>query len=240
MGNGTIQLNVVDNDSLFDAVGNPLGGLGAGNGNYTGPFYTVNKVLIETKTERFRSNGRNDGWILESREDSSVGGTKNSTSTIIRLGDDGQDRQYRSILHFATQYLPDDAVITQAILMLKVQGVVGADPFTTHGDILVDIRGSFGSFGPFNIKALQVSDFQAPANLTAIGAIQNNPVAGWYWTALDPSTFAFISRTGVTQLRLAFQLDDNDDLDPDFITFFSGDTPGQGDRPHLLIEYYTP
>ena len=239
-GNGTIQLDVSDNDSLFDAVGNPLGGVGAGNGNYTGPFYTVSKKTAETKTERFRSNGRNDGWILESQEDSSVGGAKNSTSTIIRLGDDGQDRQYRSILHFATQYLPDDAVITQAILMLKVQGVVGADPFTTYGNILVDIRRSFGSFGPFNIKALQVSDFQAPADLTTIGVVQNNPVGGWYWAALDPSAFTHISRTGVTQLRLAFQFDDNDDLDPDFITFFSGDAEDQAIRPHLLIEYYVP
>jgi hypothetical protein len=240
IGSGTIRLDLVDNDSIVDAVGNPLGGFDAGNGNVSGPVYTINKVVIVTKTERFRSNGRNDGWILESREDSGVGGTKNSTSTIIRLGDDKQDRQYRSILHFATQYLPDDAVITQAILMLKVQGVVGADPFTTHGSILVDIRGSFGSFGPFNIKALQVSDFQAPANLTAIAAVQNNPVGGWYWAALDPSAFAYISRTGVTQLRLAFQLDDNDDLDPDYLTFFSGDSEDQAIRPHLLIDYYLP
>ena len=239
-GNGTIQLNVVDNDSLFDAVGNPLGGVGAGNGNYAGPFYSVGKKTAETKTERFRSNGRNDGWILESQEDSGIGGSKNSTSTIIRLGDDGEDRQYRAILHFATQYLPDDAVITQAILMLKVQGVVGADPFTTHGNILVDIRGVFGSFGPFNFKSLQISDFQAPAALTSIGVVQNNPVAGWYWATLDPSAFAYISRTDVTQLRLAFQLDDNDDLDPDYLTFFSGDAEDQAIRPHLLIEYYAP
>lgn len=237
-GSGTIRLDLVDNDSILDAVGNPLGG--AGNGIASGPVYTVNKIVVETKTERYRSNGRNDGWILESQEESNLGGTKNSTATTIRLGDDGADRQYRSILHFATQYLPDHAAITQAILMLKVQGVVGADPFATHGNILVDIGGVFGSFGPFNIKSLQGSDFQAPATLTAIGTIQNNPTAGWYWAMLDPSAFAYISRTGVTQLRLAFQLDDNDDLDADFMAFFSGDADDQAVRPHLLIEYYTP
>jgi hypothetical protein len=35
-GSGTLRLNVVDNDSIKDGSGNPLGGVGAGNGNYTG------------------------------------------------------------------------------------------------------------------------------------------------------------------------------------------------------------
>jgi predicted outer membrane repeat protein len=39
---GTIRLNVVDNDSILDAVGNPLGGSGAGNGGFTATdFYTI-------------------------------------------------------------------------------------------------------------------------------------------------------------------------------------------------------
>ena len=43
-GNGTIRLDVVDNDSIVDGAANPLGGAGAGNGNFTtGQFYTVDK-----------------------------------------------------------------------------------------------------------------------------------------------------------------------------------------------------
>ena len=43
-GNGTIRLDVVDNDSIVDGAANPLGGPGAGNGNFTtGQFYTVDK-----------------------------------------------------------------------------------------------------------------------------------------------------------------------------------------------------
>ncbi|MGB8984319.1 MAG: choice-of-anchor Q domain-containing protein [Anaerolineales bacterium] len=39
---GTIQLTVVDDDSIRDAVNNPLGGLGEGNGNYNlGESYTI-------------------------------------------------------------------------------------------------------------------------------------------------------------------------------------------------------
>jgi hypothetical protein len=138
-GNGTIQLSVVDNDNLFDAVGNPLGGYGVGNGNYSGPFYSVNKTMPELKTEKLRSNGRNDGWILESNETSNAGGTKNSGADTFRVGDDGNDRQYRSILHFPMHHIPDDAVITRAILMVKAQGSAGTNPFTSHGNILVDM-----------------------------------------------------------------------------------------------------
>lgn len=240
-GNGTIQLNVVDSDNLFDAVGNPLGGVGLGNGNYSGPFYSISKKMPEVKTEKLRSNGRNDGWILESNETSNAGGTKNSNADTFRVGDDGTDRQYRSILHFPTHYLPDDAVITQAILMIKAQGLAGTNSFASHGNILVDIcYGPYGSWGPFQFSALQVSDFQAPAGLNSAAIIQDNAVGGWYWAILPPNAFVYLNKTGTTQLRLAFQFDDNDDLGADYISFFSGDAEDQGIRPHLVVEYYVP
>ncbi|HXA18384.1 MAG TPA: lamin tail domain-containing protein [Thermoanaerobaculia bacterium] len=43
-GSGTVGLNLVDDDSIIDVVGNPLGGSGAGNGNFTGQVYTVNRA----------------------------------------------------------------------------------------------------------------------------------------------------------------------------------------------------
>ena len=44
-GSGTIRLDVVDDDSLIDHAGNPLGGTGNGNGNFTtGPSYTIDKT----------------------------------------------------------------------------------------------------------------------------------------------------------------------------------------------------
>lgn len=43
IGNGTIQLNLVDNDSIKDEFGNPLGGVGAGNGDFAGETFTVVK-----------------------------------------------------------------------------------------------------------------------------------------------------------------------------------------------------
>jgi len=240
-GNGTIRLDLIDNDSIVDSSNRPLGGVGAGNGNFVGETYTVNKITYVIQTERIRSNGTNDGWVLESNEDSNKGGSKNSNDITFRIGDDAQDRQYRAILHFPTLHLPDNAVITKIILMMKVQSITGTDPFTTHGNIFIDIRyGPFGSFGPFGIKALQNSDFEAPASLYNVGQIQNNSVGGWYWAMLNPSAFSAIDKTGITQIRLAFQVDDNDNTGNNYLAFYSGDFVEQRDRPHLLIEYYVP
>jgi beta-lactamase superfamily II metal-dependent hydrolase len=43
-GSGTVGLNLVDDDTIVDGVTNPLGGAGAGNGNFTGEVYTVNRA----------------------------------------------------------------------------------------------------------------------------------------------------------------------------------------------------
>ncbi|NGZ09237.1 MAG: LEPR-XLL domain-containing protein, partial [Nitrospira sp. LK70] len=43
-GNGTLGLNLVDNDSIVDGSANPLGGTGVGNGNVTGQVYTIDKT----------------------------------------------------------------------------------------------------------------------------------------------------------------------------------------------------
>lgn len=44
-GNGTVKINLVDNDSIQDVLNAPLGGVGAGNGSFsTGPAYSVDKT----------------------------------------------------------------------------------------------------------------------------------------------------------------------------------------------------
>ncbi|MBI5965701.1 MAG: PQQ-dependent sugar dehydrogenase [Chloroflexi bacterium] len=46
-GSGSIKLNVADNDSIVNGFGTPLGGSGAGNGNFTsGETYTITKTWI--------------------------------------------------------------------------------------------------------------------------------------------------------------------------------------------------
>jgi len=40
-GGGTLQLDLADDDSIVDTLGNPLGGTGEGNGYVSGPRYTI-------------------------------------------------------------------------------------------------------------------------------------------------------------------------------------------------------
>ena len=105
----------------------------------------------------------------------------------------------------------------------------------------VDIRqGAFGSFGPFQIGALQNTDFQAPASLYTAGWVTDNAVGGWYWTSFGTPAFPYINLKGVTQFRLGFQLDDDDDRLEDYVSFFSGNFGTLSARPQLTIKYYVP
>ena len=238
-GNGTLRLDVMDNDSVADAVGHPLGGAGVGNGNFAGgETYTINK-FVAPLAATFSSDGTNDGWVLESRETSEQGGSKNSTSATFNLGDNGLNRQYRAVLHFYTSSLPANAVVTSVILAIKRQGLIGTNPFTTHQNILADIRsGAFGALNFLNPNALHETDFQAAASRDAVGVIRDNPIDGWYWTQLDAAAFPYINLNGATQFRLRFQLDDNNDKSDDYLKFFSGDYAAY--RPLLRVEYYVP
>jgi hypothetical protein len=239
-GNGTLRLDLIDNDSILDSGNNPLGGVGVGNGNYTsGETYNINKAMLIYSSEKFRSGGSNDGWVLESNENSNVGGSVNAVAKTFNLGDNAQDAQYRAILHFPTQALPDNAVVTSVILTIKRQGITGTNPFSTHQNIQIDIAtGNFGFDSYLGSYALQPLDFQAPSTLDAVGMIQNNPVGDVYWSLLNGDANRFINLKGITQLRLLFQLDDNDDLGDDYLKFYSGDATQIVDRPHLQIEYY--
>lgn len=49
LGAGTVRLDASDNDSIIDAANNPLGGTGAGNGNFTtGETFTITAVPTRT------------------------------------------------------------------------------------------------------------------------------------------------------------------------------------------------
>jgi hypothetical protein len=43
-GNGSVGLNLADNDSIKDALNNALGGTGTANGNFTGQVYTIDRT----------------------------------------------------------------------------------------------------------------------------------------------------------------------------------------------------
>jgi len=205
------------------------------DGNHDGaPVCDIGSVEAPVPVT-LRSTGTRDGWILESSENSTAGGTKNSSGTTFRLGDDAADRQYRSILSFSTSSLPDDAVITSAKLKIKQAGLTGSNPFGSLGTIRVDMRrGAFGSS-----TELQLVDFQAAAHKANAASIPNSSSGGWYSKTLLKTNFTYVNRTGVTQFRLRFATDDNDNSFPDFLSFHSGEA-ASANRPALILTYYDP
>jgi hypothetical protein len=229
-GDGTIRLNVLDDDSIVDQSNQPLGGVGSGKFEL-GEEYTIvksPKMYVQT----FMSNGVNDGWVIESSENSNLGNGYNSISSTFYLGDNAEDRQFLTILDFSTASLPDNAVITRVTLKIKKLSVTGTDPFTTHQNVQVDIKS-----GSFDAAALQTTDFQAAASMYSAGEILNTPEDNWYSTTLDSNAFQYINKLGNTQFRLKFELDDNDDHGADTVKVHSGNAVIDY-RPELLIEYY--
>ena len=192
----------------------------------SGKYYQVNTL---------GSLAAQDGWILESAENSSIGGTMNSTAATFNLGDDDANKQYLGMLHFDTSSLPDNAVITSVMLKIMKQGLVGTNPFSTHGGLLVDIRKPF--FG--TTTALAIADFQSLASKPAVATFSATPIGSWYSATLGSAAYPFINLTGTTQLRLRFAKDDNNDLGADYLSFFSGNATA-ANRPSLIVQYYIP
>lgn len=193
---------------------------------------------IVTITNVFKSNGAHDGWILESSETSGAGGSINSAASTLNVGDDSADRQYRSVLSFATGImLPDNAVITKVTLKVRRNGVTGGgNPISLLQGFLVDVRK-----GAFGTSALAPGDFKASANKT-VGPISPTMVSGWYsldLTGAKNQINKLATGGGLTQIRLRFKLDDNDNLAANFLKLYSGNA-GAARRPQLIIEYYVP
>jgi len=187
-------------------------------------------------TKVFTSNPVLDGWVLESNENSNVGGTMNSGAATFIVGDNAANKQFRAILHFDTSSLPDTAVITNVTLKIMKQGLVGTNPFTTHRSLLADIRKPY--FGAS--VALQIGDFQSPANRNAAAVFGATPIGNWYSAVLNNAANAFVNRTGATQFRLRFALDDNNNLRADYMSFYSGNASMAACHPQLIVTYYVP
>lgn len=207
--------------------------LSTGNDQFGEPLTIVQS---NTQSSSFISQGSNDGWILEFSETNGQGSALNSTASLLYVGDDALDRQYRSFLSFSTAGLPDKAVITSVKLKIKVAGFTGTNMFTpvkTHGNLLADIRNPYFGTG----VGLLVTDFQSSTDLNKVGRLASAPIPGWYTITLDNTSFPFVNLKGTTQFRLRFSMDDNDDGNSDYIRIFSGNA-ATGNRPQLIVEYH--
>lgn len=187
----------------------------------------------------FTSVGAQDGRVTEYPETSNTGAfafATESNADALRAGDYDFDLQHKTFLSFNTASLPDGATIVGATVRLRRGTVVGTNPFTTHGTCFIDIKGGTGFGGATN---LATGDFQAAADATQVGVLSNAPNNGdWSSGALNVTGLSFINKTGTTQLRIYFSLDDNDDGASDYIGWYSGENATPVNRPVLEILYY--
>lgn len=197
-------------------------------------YANINRMLSEIPPFNFKSAGKNDGWLLESTETSNKGGSKNATATL-NLGDNAANKQYRSILSFDSASLPDTINITKVTLRLKSAGVTGGgNPVTAFKGIMVEIRK-----GAFGTSALEIGNFQSAPSHAAYGPFNPTASGGWYSIGLT-SAKSYINKLGLTQIRLKFKMDDNNNGIANLLKLYSGNTTNTASRPQLIIEYSVP
>jgi hypothetical protein len=185
------------------------------SGNSSWRASNVVTALNGGGTVTLHSIGAEVGNILESGENTNVGGTVGSSgSTDIYAGDGSANKQDRSILSFDGSSVPDGATIQSATLRLCRSSVTSASPFCWGGQWRIDIQN-----GALNGNAaLAAADFQAAASATSVAQMSNAaPDNAWSTGSLNASGRAQINKTGKTQLRLYFSTDDNNDGSADFM-----------------------
>ena len=167
----------------------------------------------------FSEGGSNDGWVDVIANNTSTSG--------IRMGDDGglfsgATNDWRGILSFNTESLPNNAMITGAVLYLTRSGEGGGSNPYTLGDRsprLDMISGSFGNPG------IELSDGTAPADGVDVGCFHGTVLNDNDITRIDidPSYFSLINSQGLTQFRLYF---DVADWSANYISYFDGSEDG--------------
>ena len=238
----TIQSNVVGtsttdtglaNGTTYYYVVTGTNAQGEGPGSNEASATPVAAPTVVTLT----SVAAEDGWVLESSETSNAGGSLNSTSgttSALRVGDATSDRQYKTVVSFDTAAIPDAATILSATLRLRRGTASGTNPFTTHGTCWADVQ--TGGFS--GSTALQTGDFQAAATAVQAASLTNATANGtWSEGSLNAAGLAALDKAGTTQLRVYFNLDDNDDGGNDYIGYYSGDNATSANRPQLVVTY---
>ena len=155
-----------------------------------------------------------DGWVRESTETSGVGGGYATTATY--LGDTASKQQYIGVLSIDTSAIPDTATITSATLTIRRLGK-GGDP-TSLGSITVDIKN--GYYGTSD--SLAAADFEAASSATNVATLTPYPAANGDYSSgsLNSSGRSNINKTGVTQFKIRFTTDDDNDGTGDYLNIY--------------------
>ena len=207
-------------------------------------YKSYTKVLANATAQNYRATylfsvrsiGADDGFVRESTQNSSVGGTKNSTNATFFIGDSPLNQEYRGILSFDTSGIPDTAVIQSAKLILTKQAVVGsANPMSSRGPLQMNLVSPY--YGAS--VALDLEDFNYAGESYA-GNVGATPVGNVYTGLFSTSALTTIDPLSTLQMRLSFQTDDDGNNIANYISFYSGDSATVTYQPKLEIMYYIP
>ena len=215
------------------------------------------KPRAASYTMQFRSNGRNDGSILEYAEDAWVGGKINPAGRSIFVGDDSRRRASIGILDFDTSLLPDEAVITGAYLQLRVTSFPTryGNPYTVLGELYADIYpGYYGDYpklevdptgmyaDDFSYVMYDVWDYFSHATRSGDNIFVNLENA---WS-VDPyertqvAVYFMFFDDGVHICFDAFGCNNNTDSLSQGLSFASGNHANTNVRPLLTVFYDYP
>lgn len=176
------------------------------------------------------------GFVTESFETSEVGGAANSTSTVFNVGDTALNQQTIGILSFNTGSVgidPSD-YIQRAELRLSRASARG--DVSDLGGLVVDMRCLSWSQPFFGLSpAVEPADFQADVLPVPVAVVGQVGSSFDFSAELDAVGRENINRDGVTQMKLRFELDDNDNSRADNIGFFSANASVAARRPVLLL-----
>jgi hypothetical protein len=200
--------------------------------------YLPGNLTIQTIVMTFVSSAAQDGWTLESGESTNKGGAINTKATQFFVGDDAANKQYRGILSFNTSPLPDNAVITAASLKLRYGGTVGgmtpSAMMTNFKGFQVDVKN-----GTFGKATLEKADFQTKATKTV--ASKPKLVSKYYTINLTTAGTAInklATGSGLTQIRIRFKLDDNNNATANYLKLYSGNISNVAYKPQLIVTYH--
>ncbi len=204
-------------------------------GNQDSCSFTVTVVPDPKDPFRGYSDPVLDGWVREPDLVNMVEGPINTKASTFDVGDDSANWGRRSILSFDTSSIPDDATITAARIRLTRSTVSGTP--TVLGSLMLDMGSGLIGAG----AAVEPTDYDlAAAAFTDVASSFPYPAANSYTTFAELGAYyaAGISKTGLTQFRVRFNSESDDDNGADFISFYSGEA-GTTVRPELIVEFYS-
>jgi hypothetical protein len=163
-GTGALGLNLVDDDSIADAAANKLGGAGAGNGNFTGQTYSIDRTgpaatSIVTAVAN-PTNATTVSWTVTFSE--AATGVDAGDFVLVRTGTVSANSAISSVTGGGTTY-------TVTATTASGEGTLGLN-FTGNGTV-VDALGNTAT-GAFTGAACTI-DRTAPAR-TALQMLDTN------------------------------------------------------------------